>query len=70
MRQERKVLRGQVDELRGTLGDLEEIKAAREAAEEQLRGANSRLAQAEQAQSTAATRLAEQEPLWTELQRA
>jgi exonuclease SbcC len=65
---QRKVLRGQVEELTRTLGDPERIKADREAAEEHLKEANATLAAAEKVQGEAAERFAEVEPLWTDLQ--
>lgn len=70
VREERKVLKGQVEELRGGLGDPEAIQQAKEAAEAELREASAAMAEAEKAQAAAAARFAEQEPLWNELQKA
>ncbi|KPK64399.1 MAG: hypothetical protein AMS21_06285 [Gemmatimonas sp. SG8_38_2] len=69
-REQRKVLKGQVDELRRTLGDAEEIKQAKEAAETRLKESHAALRDTEHRQTNAATRLAELEPAWNELQTA
>jgi exonuclease SbcC len=70
VREQRKVLKGQVEELRRALGDIEEIKRAREEAEARLKTATSALREAEQRQTEAASRLADIEPAWNELQAA
>jgi len=70
VREQRKVLKGQVEELRRTLGDAEEIKQAREAAETRLKESQAALRDTEQRQTGAASRLAELEPAWNELQTA
>jgi exonuclease SbcC len=66
--EQRRVLRGQVEELTRTLGDPEKIKAELESTEERLKEANATLAGAEKQQTEAATRFAELEPVWTDLQ--
>ena len=65
---QRKVLRGQVEELSRTLGDPEAIRAEKEAAAERLKTAGAALAGAEKRGTEAAARFAEIEPEWTELQ--
>ncbi|HSG81055.1 MAG TPA: SMC family ATPase [Gemmatimonadota bacterium] len=66
--EQRKILRGQVEELTRTLGDPEKLKADLDAAEERLRSATSALAEAEGRQTAAAGAFADVEPLWTDLQ--
>jgi exonuclease SbcC len=70
VREQRKVLKGQVEELRGTLGDPDDIKRTKRAAEEQLKEASAALAAAERQQTDAASQFADVEPLWSELQTA
>ncbi|NIR45655.1 MAG: SMC family ATPase [Gemmatimonadetes bacterium] len=65
---QRKVLRGQVEELTRALGDREKLEADREAAEERLKDANAALGAAETRSGEAAAGFADVEPLWTELQ--
>ena len=69
-REQRKVLKGQVEELQRTLGDPEQIKQAKQAAEARLKDANSALRESEQKQTDTAGCLAELEPAWNELQAA
>jgi exonuclease SbcC len=69
-RDQRKVLRGQVEELQRTLGDPEEIKQAKQAADDRLKEANSALRESESRQTESASRLAGLEPAWNELQTA
>ncbi|UCC48858.1 MAG: SMC family ATPase, partial [Gemmatimonadota bacterium] len=68
VREQRKVLKGQVEELRRALGDPEEIRRALEAGEARLRESSWTLGAAEGRQTEAAARLAELEPNWNELQ--
>jgi exonuclease SbcC len=68
VREQRKVLKGQVEELHRALGDPEEIRRALEEAEARLRESNSTLGAAEGRQTEAVARLAEFEPSWNELQ--
>ncbi len=70
VRERRNVLKGQVEELRRTLRDPEEIERDRRSAEEKLQGANAALVDAEGRQEEKAERLKEVEPLWNELQKA
>jgi exonuclease SbcC len=70
VREERKVLRGQVEELQRAVRDPEEMKRAREEAEERLRAASGALAEAERRQTAAAERLTALEPGWSALQAA
>jgi exonuclease SbcC len=68
VREQRKVLKGQVEELQRSLGDPEEIKRAIEEAEVRLRESNSTLAAAVGRQPVGAPRLVQLEPSWNELQ--
>jgi exonuclease SbcC len=70
VREERKVLKAQVEALRRTLDDPEEVRKSREAAEERLREATAVVGRAERRHAETAARLAELEPTWNELQRA
>jgi exonuclease SbcC len=69
-REQRKVLKGQVEELQRSLGDSEEIKRAREGAEARFGEASTALSAAEQRQAEATALLAELEPSWNEIQAA
>ncbi len=66
--EQRKILRGQVEELTRTLGDPEQLKADLDAAEERLRSATSALGGSEAQLTAAASDFAEVEPQWTDLQ--
>ncbi len=70
VRERRNVLKGQVEELRRTLGDPDEIERERRLAEEKLQGANAALAEAEGRHKKAEEQLIEVEPVWKELQKA
>ncbi len=67
-REQRKVLKGQIEELRRNLGDPEQLARAVEEAESRLSEATQALAVTEAAQVEAATRFAELEPTWARLQ--
>ncbi|MEB3323343.1 MAG: SMC family ATPase, partial [Synechococcaceae cyanobacterium] len=67
VREERKVLKGQVEELTRALGDPEEIRRAMAEAEARLKSATAALREAERRQAEAAERLAGVEPAWNEL---
>jgi len=70
VREQRKVLRGQVEELHRSLGDSEAIERARIEAEARLERATAALTTAQQREATTAKRHAELEPVWRELQSA
>jgi exonuclease SbcC len=70
VRGQRNVLRGQVEALRRTLGDPEEIKSAKQAAEARLKEVSSAVGAAERRGAEAEERLAELEPAWIELGKA
>lgn len=70
VRQQRNVLRAQVDELRRTLRDPDEIKREREEAEARLKTATSQVTEAEGRRTEAAARVAELEPAWNEIRKA
>jgi exonuclease SbcC len=70
VREQRKVLKGQVDELRRALGDPAEIKRDRQETEGRLQAASERQAEAERQRTEAAARVAELEPAWNELGKA
>ena len=70
VREQRKVLRGQVEELRRSLDDPEAIERAREEAEARLERATAALDEARERQVSAAERFAELEPRWRELRAA
>ncbi len=69
-REQRKVLKGRVEELQRTLGDPEGIKQAKRAAEARLKEANASMRESERRQTQSAAHLAELEPAWNELQTA
>ena len=68
IREERKVLKGQVEELKRSLGDPDEIRKERTDAEERQKQASAGLSGAERKQAEAATAFADLEPAWRELQ--
>jgi exonuclease SbcC len=70
VRQQRNVLRAQVEELRRTLRDPDELKREKEQAEARLKAATSQVAEAEGRRTEAAARVAELEPAWNELRKA
>jgi exonuclease SbcC len=70
VRDERKVLKGRVEELQRNLADPDAIARAREAAEARLKEANTALVAAEKRQVEAAAHLADLEPVWRELEAA
>ncbi len=70
VRQNRNELKNQVELLRSTLGDGDEIRKRRGLAEGRVKEAQASVSEAERRQVDAAERLAEVEPIWTELQRA
>jgi exonuclease SbcC len=70
VREQRKVLKGQVDELTRALGDPDAIRNAVEGAESRLKAATSALRDAERRQTAAAAELAELEPAWNDLRTA
>jgi exonuclease SbcC len=70
VRQQRSVLKAQVQELQRTLRDADQIKREREDAEGRLKAATSQVAEAEGRRTDAAARVAELEPAWTELRKA
>ncbi|MGD2215977.1 MAG: SMC family ATPase [Gemmatimonadales bacterium] len=70
VRQQRNVLRAQVEELRRTLRDPDEIERERKAAEARLKVASSQVAETERRRTEAAARVAEFEPAWNELRKA
>lgn len=70
VREQRKILKGQVEELSRALGDPEEIRRATAEATTRLRAATVALREAEQRQSESAKRLAGLEPAWNELRNA
>ncbi|UCC71187.1 MAG: SMC family ATPase [Gemmatimonadota bacterium] len=70
VRQQRNVLKAQVEELRRALRDPDEIKREREEAEERLKAATSQQAEAQGRRNDAAAWVAELEPAWNELRRA
>ncbi len=70
VRERRNVLKGQVEELRRTLRDPDEIERERRSADERLQEANAARVEAESRQTEAAERLSEVEPAWNELQKA
>ncbi|UCF18156.1 MAG: SMC family ATPase [Gemmatimonadota bacterium] len=69
-REQRKVLKGQVEELQRSLGDPEEIRRERAEAEARFAEASALLGATEARQSEAASRLADLEPAWAEVQGA
>ncbi|UCC49212.1 MAG: SMC family ATPase, partial [Gemmatimonadota bacterium] len=70
VRQQRNVLRAQVEELRRARRDPDEIEREREEAEARLKAATSQVAEAEGRRTEAAARVAELEPTWNELRKA
>ncbi len=69
-REQRKVLKGKVEELQRSLGDPEEIRRARAEAETRLGKASALLSAAEEKQAEAAARLSDVEPAWAKVQEA
>ncbi len=70
VRDERRVLKGKVDELRRALADPDEIRRTREAAETRLKQASAAVKDAEGRHNESAERFAALEPGWNELQKA
>lgn len=67
VRDERKVLKGKADELRQSLGDVEELQRREEEAEARLSAANRLLVEAEKEEKEAAEGFSQLEPVWGEL---
>jgi exonuclease SbcC len=67
VREQRKVLKGQVEELTRALGDPEEIQRAVADAQARQKAATTALREAERRQAEAAERLAGLEPAWNEM---
>jgi exonuclease SbcC len=70
VREQRRVLKGQVEELTRALGDPEEIRRSLADSQARLKAATTALREAERRQAEAAERLAGLEPPWHELQTA
>ncbi|MGD2151694.1 MAG: SMC family ATPase [Gemmatimonadales bacterium] len=70
VRQQRNVLKAQVEELRRTLRDPDEIEGERNEAEVRLKAATAQVTEAERRRTEAAARVAELEPAWNELRKA
>ncbi len=68
VREQRKVLKGQIEELRRGQADADEVKREVEDAERRLSEATQTLASCERHQVECAARFAELEPIWTNLQ--
>lgn len=70
VREQRKVLKGQVEELTRTLGDPEEIRRSVADSDARSKAATAALREAERRQAEGTKRLAELEPAWQELRNA